>query len=412
VVKIVVYDITGAKSGQGSGFFIGDGKIVTNAHVVQDAYSAEVHGSLGLYENVTILKEDEDIDLALLQVSATGEPRLRLAVARSRLRPGQRILAIGNPMGLDHTVSDGLISAVRGLPGEFQLVQISAPISPGSSGGPLLDMEGRVVGVTSAGISDGQNLNFAVGIETLQEFLSRNDSPRALEKAGEWVFWRAALKWVGNAFLWLIALVFGEGGFGWLVIIVLIMVITGIVAGLKWLWRVVSSPFRMRTAQGLHSPGDSVADNRLSASYDDDQGEQELRTAQADLFDDGADDVSEEFATARPSIRVEQDPRYPPGMGPNSNFPPEVVAGAARVVLKFAKAGTLKFAVLVERLVASIGQAAVDKIRPVLEAEWEKLRQSGEVKGMEPIQTADGGRVARAILPPARARYELPIPKD
>ncbi len=133
VVKIVVYDITGTKRGEGSGFFISRGKIITNAHVVDGAYSAEVHSSLNLYEQITINKRDDEVDLALLTVEDVGEPTIALADSID-LRPGQRVLAIGNPLGLERTVSDGLISAVRGIPGDIQLIQISAPISLGSSG--------------------------------------------------------------------------------------------------------------------------------------------------------------------------------------------------------------------------------------------------------------------------------------
>jgi len=209
VVKIVVYDITGAKRAEASGFFIGPGRIVTNAHVVEDAYSAEVHGSVKSYERVTIAKRNDDVDLALLTVMDAGEPMLRLADTDD-LRPGQRVLAIGNPLGLDRTVSDGLISAVRGIPGELQLVQISAPISPGSSGGPLLDLRGLVIGVTSAGLSGGQNLNFAVGIETLRRFLRQPEAPELLEKARSRVLWRTVLKWIVNVVLGLMALAFWE----------------------------------------------------------------------------------------------------------------------------------------------------------------------------------------------------------
>ena len=107
VVKIVVYDITGAKLGEGSGFFIARGKIVTNAHVVDGAYSVEVHSSLNLYKQITISKRDDDVDLALLTVKDVGEPSIALAET-GELRPGQRILAIGNPLGLEQDRKSGV----------------------------------------------------------------------------------------------------------------------------------------------------------------------------------------------------------------------------------------------------------------------------------------------------------------
>lgn len=103
-------------------------------------------------------------------VEDIGEPTLTLA-EKAELQPGQRVLAIGNPLGLDRTVSDGLMSAVRGILGKIQIIQTSAPVSLGSSGGPLLDLKGEVIEVISATVSEGQNLNFAIGVETLKQFL-------------------------------------------------------------------------------------------------------------------------------------------------------------------------------------------------------------------------------------------------
>ena len=242
VVRIVAYDITGTKRGEGSGFFIGRGKIVTNAHVVEDAYSAEVHSFLKLYEHVTISKCGDDVDMALLTVNGVGEATIPLADG-SDLRPGQRILAIGNPLGLERTVSDGLISAVRGIPGELQIIQITAPISPGSSGGPLLNLKGSVIGVTSASLSEGQNLNFAIGIETLKQFLQRPENPLSLKKARSRVLWRTILKWVVNIVVGIIALVFGGG---WWVISIIIMILVAIFYILKGLWGLITAPFRKK----------------------------------------------------------------------------------------------------------------------------------------------------------------------
>ena len=130
------------------------------------------------------------------------------------------VLAIGNPLGLELTVSDGLISAVRGIPGKLQLIQISAPISPGSSGGPLINLQGSVIGVTSASLSEGQNLNFAVGIETLKQFLQMPAKPEPLKKAQTRVLWRTILKWVINIVVGIIALAFGGGS--WIIFIIII----------------------------------------------------------------------------------------------------------------------------------------------------------------------------------------------
>jgi len=243
VVKIIVYDITGTKRGEGSGFFISRGEIVTNAHVVDRAYSAEVYSSLNVYEQITITKRDDEVDLALLTVKDIGEPSIVLADTGD-LRPGQRVLAIGNPLGLERTVSDGLISAVRGIPGKLQLIQISAPISPGSSGGPLLNLQGAVIGVTSASMSKGQNLNFAIGIETLKQFLQRPANPKPLKKAQTRVLWRTILKWVINIVVGLIGLAFGEG---WWIIFIAIMVLTFLFYILKGLWGLITALFQRKS---------------------------------------------------------------------------------------------------------------------------------------------------------------------
>jgi DNA-directed RNA polymerase subunit RPC12/RpoP len=243
VVRIVVYDITGAQTGQASAFFIAPGIILTNAHVIQDSYSAEVVSDTEYYDQVTVLKLDEDVDLTLLSVEDRGESILALE-ENENIRPGQRVIAIGNPMGLKQTVSDGLASAVRTISGEIQLIQISAPISPGSSGGPVLNEEGRVIGVASATLAEGQNLNFAIGIKTINDFLSTPDNPQPLRLARSRVLWRVVLKWTITIVLGLIAFAFGGG---WWVIVVIVLVICFLGWLFKSLYRLVTAPFRKKT---------------------------------------------------------------------------------------------------------------------------------------------------------------------
>jgi S1-C subfamily serine protease len=261
VVKIVLYDATGTTRGLGSGFFLGGGRVITNAHVVSHAYSGEVQSRARTYRSVTILKEDTDLDLALLGVEDAGEPLLSMSNSTS-LRPGQRVIAIGNPLGLDRTMSDGLISAVRTLPGGVQLLQISAPVSPGSSGGPLLDLNGSVIGVTSASMSDGQNLNFAVSVQTVRRFLAQEDSPQQLREAGTRVLWKVALKRLGQVLLFLIALAFGGG---WFFIIIAVMILGLLFALLKGLFTKVFHLFhKPRTLRRKSEAGASSYDPVLS----------------------------------------------------------------------------------------------------------------------------------------------------
>ncbi len=242
VVQIVIYDITGAKQGIGSGFFISPTEILTNAHVIEDAYSAEIFSKIGSYGQIKVLKIDKEVDLALLEVEAQNETPLVLET-EEEIRPGQRIITIGNPMGLEKTISDGLISALRGIHGVVQVIQISAPISPGSSGGPLLNMRGHVIGVTSAMVLEGQNLNFAIGIDTINKFLKRPDYPQQLHLAKSKVLWRVILKWVKNVIIALIAFAFGGG---WWIIGIIVLVISLIVWISKGLYKLIIAPFKKR----------------------------------------------------------------------------------------------------------------------------------------------------------------------
>lgn len=161
VVQLRSYDVTGNYLGEGSGFVLSDGRIATNAHVVEGASRVEVinaDGRLaGAVDHASMLSAT--VDLAIL-------PALELAVTGLSLAPrepsvGESIVAIGSPQGLANTVSDGIVSAIRNIGGR-RLLQITTPISPGSSGGPVLDSEGRVVGVSVSQMREGQNLNFAV----------------------------------------------------------------------------------------------------------------------------------------------------------------------------------------------------------------------------------------------------------
>jgi serine protease Do len=158
--------------GLGSGFVVrSDGRIVTNLHVVAGAREATVVLSDGRrLGGVEILAVSDAFDLALLKVPADKLPALSLGDS-SRVQVGQRVVAIGNPLGLSNTVSDGLVSALRQIDAQVSLLQLSAPISPGSSGGPIIDERGQVVGVSTLIITQGQNLNFGVAINAVKPML-------------------------------------------------------------------------------------------------------------------------------------------------------------------------------------------------------------------------------------------------
>jgi serine protease Do len=159
--------------GQGSGIIVsGDGYVVTNAHVVHGRagkLSVRLAGSEALVADV--VGEDQASDLAVLRVGARGLPSLSLDESR-RLRVGQLVLAIGNPLRFERSVSLGVVSAIeRSLPGPGRrpfegLVQTDAAINPGNSGGPLLDARGAVVGINTAVIPRANGLGFAIPAHT------------------------------------------------------------------------------------------------------------------------------------------------------------------------------------------------------------------------------------------------------
>ena len=164
-------------NGYGSGFVVDErGVIATSYHVIAGAEAAEVViDDAHRLPVVRVLASDELHDLALVQVQMGPKERLRsLPLGDSRaVRPGEPVLTIGSPFGmLDHTVSDGLVSSVRGED-EIKLLQISAPISEGSSGGPLLNRNGEVIGMASMIVSGGQNVNFAIPVEYLEPLMQR-----------------------------------------------------------------------------------------------------------------------------------------------------------------------------------------------------------------------------------------------
>jgi hypothetical protein len=146
----------------GSGFLItADGVVVTNYHVVAGEKNVSVRLASGLELAVDeVIAEDPQLDIVLLRVKGKGFPKLTLGDS-DRVQPGDSIMVISNPLGLAGSVTDGLVSGVREFDGA-KMLQISAPISPGSSGGPVFDHAGRVIGVARATLLGGQNLNLAV----------------------------------------------------------------------------------------------------------------------------------------------------------------------------------------------------------------------------------------------------------
>lgn len=174
---VVLLDVeTSSGSRQGSGFIVEpDGRIFTNQHVVEGARRIRVELSSGdVYERVKILAVDERRDIAVLEVPGFDLPTLPLGNSGS-VRVGTPVIAIGSPLGLENTVSTGIVSARRSEPEGFDLLQISAPTSQGSSGGPVLSESGEAVGIAVSQMGSGQNLNFAVPINYARGLLDHLD---------------------------------------------------------------------------------------------------------------------------------------------------------------------------------------------------------------------------------------------
>jgi tetratricopeptide (TPR) repeat protein len=167
-VAIETFDSKGATLTRGSGFFIAPDKIITNRHVIEKSNRVEIHLMDGKkFPARGVLAIDGEGDLALLQVEVPAASAIPLPIMQTAPQEGESVLVIGNPYGLAGSVSNGIVSAVREIPGYGKIIQITAPISPGSSGSPVVNMRGQVIGVATLQAAEGQSLNFAVPSERI-----------------------------------------------------------------------------------------------------------------------------------------------------------------------------------------------------------------------------------------------------
>ena len=177
IIQINVLSKAGTTS-TGTGFIVNsDGLIVTNRHVLDDALYANVTFNNGVTSGEAItLAQDPNLDLAFIKIEAKNLPYARLA-PNDTIQVGQTITVIGNPRRLQNTVTSGIISQLRKQPDGTLWHQISAPISPSSSGSPVFNEEGEVISVAFASISGegNQNLNFAIPIRYVRELANANN---------------------------------------------------------------------------------------------------------------------------------------------------------------------------------------------------------------------------------------------
>ncbi len=163
VVTVITYGANGKENGQASGFFVTSDRIVTNWHVVKAAKSLKartVDGTVYVVDKVHA--RDEAADLAVLRLRTPNLSVRPLKITPIRPKQGERVVVIGCAGGLEMSVSDGIVSATREIPEIGTVIQITAPVSKGSSGSPVVNMRGEVVGVVVGYYDRGQNLNFAV----------------------------------------------------------------------------------------------------------------------------------------------------------------------------------------------------------------------------------------------------------
>jgi tetratricopeptide (TPR) repeat protein len=169
-VAIETFDSRGEKLSRGSGFFVESDRVVTNRHVLEGAYRAEVHSSTGAVFPVKgVLAVDAEGDIALLKIDAPNTPIKPLPLDKTSPQEGESIVVIGNPLGLEGSVTNGIVSAVRDIPTFGRIIQITAPISSGSSGSPVVNMQGQVIGIATLQITGGQSVNFAIPSERISQ---------------------------------------------------------------------------------------------------------------------------------------------------------------------------------------------------------------------------------------------------
>lgn len=167
-------------NGLGSGFFVAPNIIATNYHVMEGALTANcyLNNSDTKYKIDGYLGADRSVDLILLKVSTLTKPAIKFSSTTVEI--GQKVYVIGSPKGLPATISDGIVSGMRDFEG-YKLIQMTAPISPGSSGGPVLNSNGELIGISVSQLKEGQNINFAIPKSYLEILLNfKKGTPMSL----------------------------------------------------------------------------------------------------------------------------------------------------------------------------------------------------------------------------------------
>ena len=212
VVAIATFDQKGEALSTGSGFFLASENVLTNLHVLRGAYRAEIRtldGKGRVYPVKGVLSVDDEGDLALLSVDIPADRFRPLEISNVLPEDGEQIFVIGNPLRLEGSVSDGIVSAVREVPKLGKIIQVTAPVSHGNSGSPLFNTKGQVIGVVTIRVINGENINLAIESARIAQLppnnflllaeLSKTESKKDPESiAATW--YRSGLDsmWLGN----------------------------------------------------------------------------------------------------------------------------------------------------------------------------------------------------------------------
>lgn len=182
VVLLVTEDANGNALSLGSGFLVQEDLVATNYHVIKGASNAYAKfvGQKSVYKVKGIAASDPLRDLALLRISGLKKRPLRFADTHS-VAVGDDVYVVGNPEGLEGTLSQGIVSGIRQIKGR-RYFQITAPISHGSSGGPVLNKQGEVIGIASAMLEEGQNLNFAIPVSFLGPLIEEASTGKEIDE--------------------------------------------------------------------------------------------------------------------------------------------------------------------------------------------------------------------------------------
>jgi V8-like Glu-specific endopeptidase len=170
--------------GRGSGFFVGSGVLLTNAHVVSGNSYVTIRSSGDVTVPARVTSSSTDVDLAVLHVDAPLPQQVSLSLgAAAEVRVGEEVIAIGSPLGFQNTVTRGIVSGIRKV-GTVVLIQTDAAINPGNSGGPLIDRQGRVIGINSLKIAGrAQSIGFAIASDYARTLLQGGSPAPALPAA-------------------------------------------------------------------------------------------------------------------------------------------------------------------------------------------------------------------------------------